>query len=1003
VLLSIAAEPSAAGTLFVRAGGDDGADGRTIAAALATINAATSLARPGDTIVVGSGVYAAPVRFPNSGAPGTPIVLRSAPGQRATISVSSDTAFVLAGVSDIVLLELSIDRNVRPMVIYGARRIRVERCRFDQTGAGSAAYNMVQIFGSSDIRFVEDTLDGGWSSTADGIRVNYGGPQGYTSGLLVQNCFFTRFNHYAVNTVSANYHTMLIGNRATANHGTLAFNQGTGRGMVAFNVMDTYVPNITESAKGGLGQYFSDSALVRYNTVAQMTGTGGVLSTGAAFAAASIYDDSIVVRDLRSYNNTVWASIPSGLRWYFGYGIEASRASSEMRSPRNLNNIVVGGSQATWLQRSPGYTSVGDFSDYNDGNMLWGPGTAIRYDFAGTASYTVGEAQANHPTHWGPGNQWTYPSMIDTLGDFSPAGGSNVIDAGRHLAIVTRAESPALSRWITVDDPLVFFDGWGMVPGDSLWIGGRPALLVRQGQDTLYLESAVAGIGAGDSVSVLSAWDGSAYRPVLIGARPDIGARESGVATETPAADGSFEFAVSERALFDKTPLQRDTLSFRSAGAPIATMYLEIVNKGLTYIRRVLPGPQFTDGRWRFSVDIDRATVFNDDESTTDTAKVTVQSLIGPGLEAGDYPTFLVVEYEVVNIADPDTQRASLEMLTSFGSLRQGSNAPVASARPLTLTVVNRAIRGDTNNDDHVDVLDIFQIASHLLRRKEIGLEVWSRADLAPWGGPDGVLNAQDVSLLVNVILMRTLPDGTPVGKLDPLGVDGGWDVSSGPGAEGDSTVASALLNNGVLEIRVTDGARIGALQVEFEGPGAARAPSPEVCADGEFHWNRDDVGLRAAIWNPQGFGGLARQAALLTMQAGADPDSFSTWVTVSDTSGSLLFRGPLPIRRVQTSPVPVSFALGQNYPNPFNPSTRLGFDLPEETRVRMSVFDILGREVRVLVDSRLHAGRHVAIWDGADDRGTPVAGGVYICRIEAAGQETGFTYVQSRKMLLLK
>jgi hypothetical protein len=94
---------------------------------------------------------------------------------------------------------------------------------------------------------------------------------------------------------------------------------------------------------------------------------------------------------------------------------------------------------------------------------------------------------------------------------------------------------------------------------------------------------------------------------------------------------------------------------------------------------------------------------------------------------------------------------------------------------------------------------------------------------------------------------------------------------------------------------------------------------------------------------------------------------------------------------------LPLVFALEQNYPNPFNPSTSLRFALPNDAGVRLTVYDILGREVRILVNEELKAGYHLAMWDGKNNLGTSVASGVYIYRIEAG------TFISTKKMMLMK
>ena len=95
--------------------------------------------------------------------------------------------------------------------------------------------------------------------------------------------------------------------------------------------------------------------------------------------------------------------------------------------------------------------------------------------------------------------------------------------------------------------------------------------------------------------------------------------------------------------------------------------------------------------------------------------------------------------------------------------------------------------------------------------------------------------------------------------------------------------------------------------------------------------------------------------------------------------------------------PLPDRFALDQNMPNPFNPATVMGYQLPEAGRVRLAIYNLLGQEVRVLVDERMEAGSFTATWDGTDELGRRVASGIYLYRIHAGD------FSASRRMLLLK
>ena len=94
---------------------------------------------------------------------------------------------------------------------------------------------------------------------------------------------------------------------------------------------------------------------------------------------------------------------------------------------------------------------------------------------------------------------------------------------------------------------------------------------------------------------------------------------------------------------------------------------------------------------------------------------------------------------------------------------------------------------------------------------------------------------------------------------------------------------------------------------------------------------------------------------------------------------------------------IPISFYLHQNFPNPFNPKTTISYDLPEDIFVKLTIFDILGREIAILVNENQKAGFKTIQWDGQDQLGESVGGGVYLCQIEAGN------FIQTKKMVLLK
>jgi len=89
------------------------------------------------------------------------------------------------------------------------------------------------------------------------------------------------------------------------------------------------------------------------------------------------------------------------------------------------------------------------------------------------------------------------------------------------------------------------------------------------------------------------------------------------------------------------------------------------------------------------------------------------------------------------------------------------------------------------------------------------------------------------------------------------------------------------------------------------------------------------------------------------------------------------------PLDAVPGEEIPPVTELTGNYPNPFNPSTNIAFALAEPARnVTIELFDITGRKVNSLVNSALPAGYHQVLWHSDDDRGNPVASGIYFYRL---------------------
>ena len=123
--------------------------------------------------------------------------------------------------------------------------------------------------------------------------------------------------------------------------------------------------------------------------------------------------------------------------------------------------------------------------------------------------------------------------------------------------------------------------------------------------------------------------------------------------------------------------------------------------------------------------------------------------------------------------------------------------------------------------------------------------------------------------------------------------------------------------------------------------------------------------------------------------KVGAGPETGDDWAAAWQTDAKLSI--------TVEGAIPEGFVLEQNYPNPFNPSTTIKYQLPKAEKVRISIYDLTGRQVRELVNEHKEAGSYFAQWDGLNQLGKTVATGLYIYQIQA-GQ-----FNQVRKILFVK
>jgi hypothetical protein len=136
----------------------------------------------------------------------------------------------------------------------------------------------------------------------------------------------------------------------------------------------------------------------------------------------------------------------------------------------------------------------------------------------------------------------------------------------------------------------------------------------------------------------------------------------------------------------------------------------------------------------------------------------------------------------------------------------------------------------------------------------------------------------------------------------------------------------------------------------------------------------------------------VALDLEFTAMLAALDFTDLMPLLTVNDGSITTAIAGGN-----QDAALPKDFALGQNFPNPFNPETEISYELPRQSQVVLTVFNLIGQKVNTLVNSKAMPGRHTIRWHGTDDAGRRLSSGVYLYRLEAEDR------IFVRKMVLLQ
>ena len=227
--------------------------------------------------------------------------------------------------------------------------------------------------------------------------------------------------------------------------------------------------------------------------------------------------------------------------------------------------------------------------------------------------------------------------------------------------------------------------------------------------------------------------------------------------------------------------------------------------------------------------------------------------------------------------------------------------------------------------------------------------------------------------------------NATPI-QVKPNEVTGGIDFGLAPREEG------AYMISGVVTDEQGNPVEGALVMAEDEGEIVASTLTEE---DGSYELSAMPAGLykvsaSVASFQDSYYNGTSAETAA-SVAVGGGESVYSASITLSSASTDVGQEGALP----------TAFSLDQNYPNPFNPTTEISFALPKDAEVKLTIYNILGKEVKTLYAGKKSAGIYTLTWDGTNDLGVKLSSGVYIYRLEA--KANGERFVQTRRMLMLK
>jgi hypothetical protein len=471
------------------------------------------------------------------------------------------------------------------------------------------------------------------------------------------------------------------------------------------------------------------------------------------------------------------------------------------------------------------------------------------------------------------------------------------------------------------------------------------------------------------------------------------------------AQGGDLVFDPQTRTIFDNSQGYSTAIRLENyVGNALKALQFKIILDGKLVFRSIERGAAIANGaNWTFAYQIAPGSV-NSDGSRNDTIKVVILGNGTNQLPAGDHE-IAIIEYDAVNVqVNQTTTTVHFEdVIGGTGTPNPGGDANIIAGPAQLITINNRVFYGDVNLDDRVDILDILLMIDYILERNTFSTEQFTRGDISPWTpgqpapSPDGQINALDLALLQNIILTGLYPSNEPATR--PIQLLDIAEKSFQKLNPGDDAALTFHITEQGIAVVLESIVKVKGLQVNFSEVNNSTAGMQVETVMGNGYYYQDQKIMRVLVYDELAASLEPGQYLYLNMPFSiSNPrDIKIDYVVLADEENNAINKLSIQVIYGDAPQLPVEYSLSQNYPNPFNPTTAIEFSVPKTSDVVISIYDMLGQEVRTLYTGEVQRGTYSVQWDGLNNSGSKMSSGSYIYRM-IAGE-----FAQSKKMILMK